>query len=208
VGKKGTAKLQAMGIYSIGDLQNAPLEKLRQEYGLPAGGSAWALDLQRRARGIASDQMETEHEAKSFSRETTFVKDVGDPERLKRVVLSLSEQVGRDLRDEGLQTRTIAIKLRWPDFTTITRQTTLPHPTDATSDIYQAAAALLTTAMKRGAKVRLIGVRATNLASGRQLGFFESDSDKRARADRAVDAIRDRFGDKAIRRATLVRKTK
>jgi DNA polymerase-4 len=199
VGKKGTAKLQAMGIHSIGDLQNAPLDKLRQAFGL------WALDLQRRALGKASDQVETDHEAKSISRETTFVQDVGNVEQLKRVVLSLSEQVGRDLRDESLLARTIAIKLRWPDFTTITRQTTLPHPTDSTSDIYHAASALLAAAIKRGTKVRLIGVRATNLASGRQLGFFESESEKRARLDRAVDSIRDRFGIKAIRRAALVR---
>lgn len=202
VGKKSAARLHAMGIHSIGDLQSTPPEKLTQAFGL------WALDLQRRALGKASDQVETGREAKSISRETTFAKDVGDVAQLKRVVLSLSEQVGRDVRDEGLLARTIAIKLRWPDFTTITRQTTLPHPTDATSDIYQAASALLTAAMRaaRGAKVRLVGVRATNLTSGRQLGFFESESDKRARLDRAVDSIRDRFGNKAIRRAALVRK--
>jgi len=123
VGKKGAAKLQAMGIYSIGDLQNAPLAKLRQEFG------DWALDLQQRARGAGSDLVETDHEQKSISRETTFARNVGSLEPLKRVLLSLSEQVGRDLRDEGLQARTIAIKLRWPDFTTITRQTTLSHPT-------------------------------------------------------------------------------
>ena len=192
-----------MGIYSIGDLQNAPLAKLQQEFG------DWAIDLQQRARGAGSDTLETDHEQKSISRETTFARDVGSAgsglEQLKRVVLSLSEQVGRDLRDEGLQAKTIAIKLRRPDFTTITRQTTLSHPTDATSDIYQAATALLTAAMKRGAKVRLIGVRATNLSSGRQLGFFESNTEKHARADKAVDEIRERFGDKAIRRASLVR---
>ncbi len=201
VGKKSAAKLQAMGIYSIGDLQNMPLTRLKPEFG------DWALDLQQRARGAGSDMVETDHEQKSISRETTFAKDVVSLEQLKRVLLSLSDQVGRDLRDGGLQAKTIAIKLRWSDFATITRQTTLPHTTDATSDIYQAAVTLLTAAMKRGAKVRLIGVRATHLASGHQLGFFESASEKRARADRAVDEIRDRFGDTAIRRASLVRKT-
>jgi len=200
VGKKGAAKLQSLGIHTIGDLQSVPLARLKQEYG------PWALDLQRRAHGIASDKVETGHETKSISRETTFVKDVGDLAQLKRVVLSLAEHVGRDLRDEGLQAKTVAIKLRWPDFSTITRQTTLPQPTDATSDIYQAAATLLAAAIKRGARVRLIGVRATHLMSGRQLGFFESASEKRARADRAVDEIRERFGDKAIRRASTLAK--
>jgi DNA polymerase-4 len=207
VGKKGAAQLHALGIHTIGELQNAPLDKLRQASGLPMGGGhAWALDLQKRAHGRGSDRIVTEHAVKSISRETTFAQDVSDAEQLKRVALSLSEHVGHDLRDEGLLARTIAIKLRWPDFTTITRQATLPHPTDSTSDIYQAAAALLAKALKRGVKVRLIGVRATNLVSGRQLGFFESESDKRARLDRAVDSLRDRFGSKAVRRAALVQK--
>ncbi len=200
VGPKGAAQLESLGIHTIGDLQNISLETLQHKFG------TWALDLQRKARGQDSSLVETEHEVKSISRETTFVKDVGDLVSLKRVLLSLSEQVGHDLRSEGLQARTIAIKLRWPDFSTITRQTTLAQPTDSDVDIYQAAAKLLTAALKCDARVRLLGVRAVNLASGRQLSFFETDSDKRARLDRAVDSVRDRFGDKAIRRAALVRK--
>ncbi len=200
VGPKGTARLEALGIRTVGDLQNASPDTLKREFGL------WAIELQRRARGLDSSQVETEHEAKSISRETTFVHDVGNLDQLKRVLLSLSEQVGHDLRTEELQARTIAIKLRWPDFTTITRQTTLAQPTDSTSDIYQAAAALLTAALKRGAKVRLLGVRATNLAAGRQLSLFDVDDEKRSRLDKAVDEIRDRFGPKAIRRAALIHK--
>jgi DNA polymerase-4 len=200
VGPKGTARLEALGIRTVGDLQNASPDTLKREFGL------WAIELQRRARGLDSSQVETEHEAKSISRETTFVQDVGNLDQLKRVLLSLSEQVGHDLRTEELQARTIAIKLRWPDFTTITRQTTLAQPTDSASDIYQAAAALLTAALKRGAKVRLLGVRATNLAAGRQLSLFDVDDEKRSRLDKAVDEIRDRFGPKAIRRAALIHK--
>jgi len=200
VGPKGAAQLETLGIHTIGDLQTVPLETLQRQFG------SWALDLQRKARGQDSSLVETEHEVKSVSRETTFVKDVGDLVSLKRVLLSLAEQVGRDLRDAGLRARTIVIKLRWPDFTTITRQTTLAQPVDSDVDIYAAAAPLLTAALKRGTKVRLLGVRAANLASGRQLSFFDTDSDKRARLDKAVDGVRDRFGDKAIRRAALVRK--
>ncbi len=200
VGPKGAAQLESLGIHTIGDLQNVPLETLQRKLG------TWALDLQRKARGQDSGLVETGHEVKSISRETTFVKDVGDLAQLKRVLLSLSEQVGHDLRSEGLQARTIAIKLRWPDFSTITRQTTPAQPTDSDSDIYQAAIPLLTAALKRGAKVRLLGVRATNLVGGRQLSLFDAGSDRRARLDKAVDDLRDRFGDKAIRRAALVRK--
>ena len=200
VGPKGTARLEALGIHTIGDLQSASPGTLKQELGV------WAFELQRKARGIDNSRVETEHETKSISRETTFVKDVDDLEQLKRVLLSLSEQVGHDLRAEELQARTITIKLRWPDFTTITRQTTLAQPTDSASDIYQTAASLLAATLKRGLKVRLLGVRATNLTAGRQLGLFDVDSEKRSRLEKAVDELRDRFGPKTIRRATLIRK--
>lgn len=201
VGSKGATRLQASGIQTIGQLQAASLNLLKREFG------AWGVELQRRARGIDSSPVEAEHVVKSISREVTFVRDVGDVAELKRVLLSLSEQVGRDLRADGLQARTVAIKLRWPDFQTITRQTTLPRPTDSTSEVYHAAEALLTAVVKRGAQVRLLGVRASNLVEGRQLGLFDdSSSEKRSRVDRAVDEIRDRFGDKAIRRASLIKK--
>jgi DNA polymerase-4 len=85
---------------------------------------------------------------------------------------------------------------------------TLRPPIDSTSDIYRAAATLLAVTVKRGACVRLLGVRATNLIGGRQLSLFDSGSEKRARLDKAVDDIRERFGDKAIRRASLADKAR
>lgn len=203
VGPKGAARLEALGIHTIGDLQNAALQgRLKQAFG------RWAPDLQRKARGIDTSLVETGRETKSMSRETTFAQDVSDIEQLKRVLLSLSEQVGRDLRAEGLQAKTVAIKLRWPSFQTITRQVTLARPTDSSLDIYRAAADLLTATLKRGTKVRLLGVRATNLAGGRQLELFDETREKRARLDKAVDDICERFGDKAIRRAALIRRRK
>jgi len=201
VGPKNAARLEAMGIRTIGQLQTAPLDRLKQEFGL------WGWDLQRKAHGLDSSPVQTEHAVKSISRETTFVHDVGDLAELKRVALAFSEQVGRDLRAESLLARTVAIKLRWPDFQTITRQTTLAYPTDATTDIYQAAAALLETALKGGGKVRLLGVRAANLVEGRQLGLFdEAVDEKHSKADKAVDEIRERFGKDAVRRASLIRR--
>jgi len=200
VGPKTTARLDALGLHTIGELQQTPLVRLKVEFGL------WALELQNKARGLDVSLVETEREIKSISRETTFVKDVSDLGQLKRVLLSLSEQVGQDLRTEGLHAKTIAIKLRWPSFQTITRQTTLSQPTDSTSDIYQAAVTLLAAAVKRGMHVRLLGVRAANLTSGRQLGLFDTSSEKHARLDQAVDDLRERFGDKAIRRASLADK--
>jgi len=198
VGPKCAARLKVLGIQTIGQLQKAPLDLLKQEFEL------WALDLQRKSHGQDTSPIETEHATKSISRETTFVQDLGDLSQLRRVLLSLSEEVGQNLRAEGLLARTIAIKLRWPNFQTITRQTTLPQPTDSTSQIYQSAASLLEASLKAGRKVRLLGVRAANLGSGRQLDLFDSTVKRSSRLDSAVDRIRDRFGEEAIRRASLV----
>ena len=197
VGPKSVERLQALGIRSIGDLQKASLEMLRGEFG------QWALEMQRKALGVDSSLIETDHLPKSFSRETTFAQDLGDMEKLKHVLLSLCEEVGHDLRTEGMQARTIAIKLRWPSFETITRQTTPGKATDSTSEIYRAAASLLRAAWKPGARVRLLGVRAANLVSGKQLDLFDAQGDRHTRLDQAVDSIRERFGEKAILRASL-----
>ncbi len=198
VGPKSQARLEALGIRTIADLQNAPLARLQPAFG------AWAYDLQRKAHGSGSHTVESSRPTKSVSRETTFVKDVGDIAQLDTVVLGLSEEVAHDLRAEGLQARTVAIKLRWANFETHTRQTTLPRPTRASSGIYQAAIALLRGAWKRGAKARLIGVRATNLSAEQQLSFFEPPDTKQEQVDAVVDDLRAKFGDRVIRRARLL----
>ncbi|MDH7501050.1 MAG: DNA polymerase IV, partial [candidate division NC10 bacterium] len=198
VGPKCAARLKMLGIHTVGQLQQAPLELLKHQF------RKWALDLQRRANGQDTRPLETEHAVKSISRERTFVQDLADLNQLKRTLLSLCEGAGHDLRGEGLLARTIAIKLRWPNFQTITRQTTLPQPTDSTSQIYQAAASLLETTLKPGIRVRLLGVRAANLMGGQQLALFQSTGQRRSRLDTAVDSIRERFGEEAIRRASLV----
>src|SRR5207247_2113862 len=151
VGPKGSAHLEKMGIRTIGDLQRASLKRLEGEFG------QWALDLQRKANGSDSSPVVTERVTKSVSRETTFVRDLGELTELKRVLLSLCEELGSDLRREGVQAGTIAIKLRWANFETITRQATLKDTMDAATDIYQLAEALLESALAHGGRLRLLG---------------------------------------------------
>ena len=203
VGPKGAAALRAMGIETIGQLAAAPRERLARRF-----GANHADDMIRRAHGVSDSPVIVERESKQISQEITFTRDVSDKERLRRVLLELSEGVGARLRADEVDARTIALKLRYDDFTTLTRQTTLPAPTHLDEAIYTAAWSLFTKTWTRR-PVRLLGVAARNLGtSARQLSLFEPADDRRERLTRAMDAIRARHGDDALKRASLVKTSK
>jgi DNA polymerase-4 len=146
-----------------------------------------------------------EHEAKSLSREETFAQDVGDAVTLRRELLRLSDAVAARLRRHNFQARTVALKLRYGDFTTISRQATLADATDAGPAIYAQVLALFEEAWQRGRPVRLLGVAAANLTQpARQMLLFEQENLRQAQLDAALDHIRARFGDRAIQRASLL----
>ncbi len=198
VGEVTDRELARLGVQTIGDLSRLPLEELRTRFG--AGGEG----LWRAARGIDSSPVTPEHEAKSLSREETFAQDIRDSTVLRREMLRLSDAVASRLRRHSLQARTVALKLRYPDFTTLTRQATLPDPTDSGPAIYAQALSLFDAAWDRR-PVRLIGVSAANLSQpGRQLRLFEQEDQRRGQLEAALDRIRDRFGEYAIQRASLL----
>ncbi len=200
VGPKTQVRLEELGLGTIGQLAAWPEADLVRRFG------AWGEDLSRHARGLDDRPIETEREAKSISKETTFARDVGERETLRRTLLELCDQVAATLRRQGLQARTVKLKLRWPPFETITRQTTLAAPTDLETEIFKAAYALFLTAWGRGRPVRLIGVGVAGLqAEARQLGLFETAQDNRAeKLAEAVDKIRARYGWEAVKRASLL----
>ncbi len=122
-------------------------------------------DLARRARGVDDSPLVTEHEVKSVSQETTFARDVRDDKALFATLRELSAEVGRHLREAGIAGTTVRIKLRWPDFTTLTRQVTRPQPTDQDEEIYMTALTLLNKVRSKGKAVRLIGVGVSGLGA-------------------------------------------
>jgi len=198
VGEVTGRELARLGIQTIGDLARLSAEELRARLGANGEG------LWRAARGIDSSPVIPEHEAKSLGREETFAQDVRDPAVLRRELLRLSDAVAARLRRYSLQARTVGLKLRYPDFTTLTRQATLADPTDAGAVIFAQASALFAAAWDRRA-VRLIGVVAANLSQpGRQLRLFEQDDQRQAQLEATLDRIRARFGDQAIQRASLL----
>ncbi len=196
VGPKTAEKLAAIGIKTIGALAQTPAETLKILFG------QYGLDLRRRAQGIDNRPIKTEHEVKSISNEVTFPADLIDESRLLSVLRDLSEQVGRRLRKASLAGNTVQIKLRWSDFTTITRQTTLLSATNLDQEIFDTAAALFKENWPRGKPVRLIGVGVSNLGSPvHQLGLWSDDHQKKARLVNAMDDLRERFGKDIIQRA-------
>ncbi|MEW6094278.1 MAG: DNA polymerase IV [Chloroflexota bacterium] len=195
VGPKTGAKLAANGIKTIGDIVRHPEADLIRWFG-ENGRDMW-----RHARGLDERPIVTEYEAKSISQEVTFARDVRDDRALEGTLRDLSAQVGRRLRRLGLAGTTVKLKLRWPDFTTLTRQVSRPQPTDQDDEIYQAALPLLRKVRARGQAVRLIGVGVSGFKKPlRQLGLWDAESEKRRKLQEAVDELQKKFGKNAIKR--------
>lgn len=199
VGEVTGRELARLGVETIGDLAGFAPEDLRARFGTHGEG------LWRAAHGIDESPVVVEHEAKSLSREETFAQDTRDPELLRRELLRLSDAVASRLRRHKFVARTIAIKLRYSDFTTLTRQATLDDPTDSGPIIYAQALALLEAAWDRRRAVRLVGVSGAGLEQpARQLRLFEQEDTRQAHLDAALDRIRARYGESAIQRASLL----
>ncbi len=199
VGKVMEQKLHAMNIERVGDLARLEDRDLEERFG------KWGLALAGKSRGEdAGGWFDTEVgenvDPKSISHEHTFNEDTGDAERLQSTLMRLSEMVGRRLREGGYFARTIQLKLRYKDFTTITRAHSLEQPTQMDNQIFEHARRLFFANWKAGAAVRLLGVQASNFESGPgQLDLLEPTRDQRwQKALAAADHLRDKFGESAI----------
>jgi DNA polymerase-4 len=195
VGPKTNAKLAGYDIKTIGDIARRPSADLIRWFGENG------RDLARRALGVDESPVETEHTIKSVSSETTFVRDVRDDKKLAGTLRELSAEVGHRLRQDRIAGSTVKIKLRWPDFTTLTRQVTLPQPTDQDEQIYSTALSLLGKVRKKGQAVRLVGVGVSGLGAPlRQMELWGAQAEKARRLQDALDNLHEKFGDKSIKR--------
>jgi DNA polymerase-4 len=161
-------------------------------------------DLSRHAKGIDDRPIVTEHETKSISQETTFSVDVRNDKVLEKTVHEQSAEVARQLRKNNLAGKTIKLKIRWPDFTTLTRQTTLNSPTDQDDEIAKTALELLKSVRKPNQAVRLIGVGVSGLGEPiRQLGLWDMDSEKSRKLQDVLDALQEKYGKDVIKRGNV-----
>jgi DNA polymerase IV len=197
VGPRTRQVLADYGVRRIGDLADLPADLLARRLGPHGPG------LKDRALGIDPSPVGGGVEAKSVSHEHTFVADVADWETLERTLLALADGVAWRLRAGRVRASTVAVKIRDSGFVTITRQRTLDQPTDETDLIWQTACRLARPHV-RGKRIRLLGVAATGLGEREQMALFDSADARRRRAVMASDAIRARYGSRAITRARLL----
>ena len=202
VGPKTAEKLAAMGIHTIGAIAEWPPADLERRFG------QHGEDLSRRARGIDERPIVTERAAKSISQETTFERDISDRAALERTLRKQAAAIAHKLRRDELTGTTVKLKIRWPDFTTPTRQLTLPQPSDDEATIAEAALRLFAQIWPSGQPVRLIGVSGLG-APPRQLGLWDAPAaapspaeiERQRRTEAALAAIQGRFGAGMLRRA-------
>jgi DNA polymerase-4 len=187
----------------VGDISALPRRTLERAIGDAAGSHLYEL-----ARGIDDRPVITDGPAKSVGSENTFAHDLDAETDILRELLRLSDRTAGRLRAKGLCGRTITIKVRYSNFSTITRSRTLGAEIDTATEIYEVAKALALRLGLERARVRLLGVAVTGLMPGpprRQLDLLESSSRPGARdVAHAVDSIRDRFGDASVKPAALL----
>jgi DNA polymerase-4 len=200
VGQAVEQRLLGIGIRKVGGLARLDEDFLRRRFG------QWGLALAGKARGLDAGgwfdaPVTGEAEApKSISHEHTFGEDTADPERLEATLARLTGKVARRLREHGLHARTVHLKLRYADFTTLTRSHTLPQSTQLDQALLAASRHLFRTAWKPGAAVRLLGAGVSGFdAAEGQLELLNAEKNERARrALAAADRLRDRFGEESI----------
>ncbi len=202
VGERTEEALTRLGLRTVADIAHTPLATLTRALGDVGGRHLHDLSWGRDPRGV-----EPEHRERSIGSDETFEFDLDDPELIHRHLLKLSDRTGARVRAAGLAGRTVSIKVRFADFTTITRARTLREPTDVSREIYETALSLYRSLGLQRARIRLVGVRLEKLVPVEQApiqGILGEPEHGWREADRAVDRASARFGAGAVRPASLL----
>jgi DNA polymerase IV len=198
LGRKTGERVQALGLATFGDLRRAPDRVLWPLFGRYAGR------LRERAAGIDERPVMPERDEKSISAEDTFAQDIGEGRRLEAELVQLADRACARLRARGLVAGCVAVKIRRQDFATFSRQRSVAPPTRDRRAVAAVASELLRQWLEEhpGTKLRLLGVALSEFGPATQLGLFDG---ARPSLDAAVDAIHERFGTRALRRATSIK---
>lgn len=207
IGKQTEQRLAEYAIYKIGDIANCSVEFLRNKLG------KYGEELHRLANGIDNSPVTPNpmYDSKSISRSTTLPFDTNDLQYIRSILLSLAEEVGYEARKYGYRGKTVAITIKYNDFTTVTRQKTVA-PTYLTKDIYLTAVKLIEENKSRNKPVRLIGLGLSNFCDddAEQLSIFDliesgSAAHKEETIEKTIDRIRERFGNEKVVRGSMLK---
>jgi len=203
VGEKTAEQLARLGLVNVSDIANTPVKTLARVVGQAAAEHLYELSWGRDPRVVTPNQAE-----KSIGAERTFESDIDDPEEILAQILDLSNKVAKRLRAANYFSRTVTIKVRFADFTSVTRSKSLPSSTDLATEIYATSKSLFEAMHLQRARIRLVGVRATGLVptseSSVQLEFSNRDSGWRE-AEAAMDQVSLKFGNSAVKPARLIK---
>lgn len=194
VGKQTEQQLKNFGIYTIEDIARTPVELLEKYVG------SWGYSLWQKAHGIGNADIETDWAQKSMSHENTFHENISDINQLYSELIRLTEQNAYDLRSDEKLTGCITVKIRYPDFETTSRQEIIDY-TSLDDQLIAKAKDLFNKLYRKGQPVRLLGIRFSQLIPfTMQMSLF-NDNEEKLNLYKAVDDIKDRFGNKAIAKA-------
>jgi DNA polymerase-4 len=199
VGKQTLISLNKLGIYTIEQIAKTPADQLEYHFG------KWGQKLFDKAHGISSSLVEPYSEQKSLSHENTFHEDSNDPGFLHRELVKLTEETAYDLREEGKLTGCVTVKVRYSDFTTVSRQEVIDY-TALDNMLMAKVRSLFEKLYKKGEKVRLLGVRFSHLVPMTlQMNLFDDAAEKLG-LFRAIDDIKNQFGTDKVTKASAIKK--
>jgi DNA polymerase-4 len=203
VGPKTAETLERLGLRTVADIANLPRATLIRALGQASGASLYELAWGRDYRDVTPNEPD-----KSISAAETFAQDIDDPEEILQEFLRLTEKAAARLRENNYYAKTISIKVRFADFSTISRSKTLPLPIDSTHDIYEIAKSLYLALNLDRARLRLVGISLDNLSEAAPEQLLLGAREKGWReADTAIDRAKLRFGGGSVRPGRLIRKS-
>ena len=203
VGPKTAETLERLGLRTVADIANLPRATLIRALGQASGASLYELAWGRDYRDVTPNEPD-----KSISAAETFAQDIDDPEEILQEFLRLTEKAASRLRENNYYAKTISIKVRFADFSTISRSKTLPLPIDSTHDIYETAKTLYLALNLDRARLRLVGISLDNLSEAAPEQLLLGAREKGWReADSAIDRAKLRFGGGSVRPGRLIRKS-
>lgn len=195
VGEQTFNLLKQMGIFYIRDIHSLSLAELEKKLG------KWGVELWNKSQGIHRSTLSAYHEAKSISTENTFNENVSDIAFLMSEIVRMTEKISYELRQDRKVAGCIAIKIRYPDFDTTSRQTTIPY-TCADDELIPVAKDLFHKLYKKGTPVRLLGVRLSELTNNAVQTNIFSNTERKAVLYKAIDDVKNRFGKRSLHRAS------